>query len=97
MKKHNKANRNYINQSHGITESHREKQQRKYGKHYPNIDFSFIDDTDPKEIENSTVMGTLLIGNTEINLTRMEIKKIIETLDSALVLSAKRFILGIQQ
>lgn len=97
MRKHNKANRNYINQSVATTESNRERQQRKYGRNYPNIDFSFIDGGNPKEADNASVLGTLVVGNTEIDVTRTEIKKIMDTLESALVLSNKRYLLGINQ
>jgi len=85
MKKFNKNQRGYVNQSYGVTDSEVQRQSKAFGKNYTSIDFGFNPDLKPEDfpIRNTTEIGSLIIGNHEIELTKAESIKIMQTLDTA--------------
>ena len=96
MKKHNKQ-RGFVNQSYGVTESEVTRQATAYGKNYSSIDFAFNPDLTQEDfpIKNRTELGSLIIGNHEIELTKSEAVKIIQTLETSISSTQQRFRLGI--
>src|SRR6056300_1213547 len=99
MKKHNKKWSGTVNHSYAVTESEVERQAKAYGKNYTSIDFGFNPDLKPEDfpIRNTTEIGSLIIGNHEIELTKSEAVKIIQTLDSALTSTQMRYRVGTLQ
>jgi len=99
MKKFNKNQRGYVNQSYGVTDSEVQRQSKAFGKSYTSIDFGFNPDLKPEDfpIRNTTEIGSLIIGNHEIELTKAEAIKIIQTLDTALTSTQMRYRVGTLQ
>jgi predicted transport protein len=99
MKKFNKNQRGYVNQSYGVTDSEVQRQSKAFGKNYTSIDFGFNPDlkTEDFPIRNTTEIGSLIIGNHEIELTKAEAIKIMQTLDTALTSTQMRYRVGTLQ
>ena len=99
MKKHNRKHRGYVNHADGIPQSEAEKQAKRYGKNYASIDFAFNPDLSPEDfpMTNSMEIGSLIIGNTEIEVTKAEAQKIAHTLIDGINSTQKRYRLGILQ
>ena len=99
MKKFNKSHRGYVNQSFGVTESEVQRQTKAFGKNYVSIDFAFNPDLKPEDfpLRNTTEIGSLMIGNYEVELTKAEAVKIIQTLDTALTSTQLRYRVGTLQ
>ena len=99
MKKFNNTQRGYVNQSYGVTDSEVQRQSKAFGKNYTSIDFGFNPDLKREDfpIRNTTEIGSLIIGNHEIELTKAEAIKIMQTLDTALTSTQMRYRLGTLQ
>lgn len=99
MKKHNNKWRGTVNHSYAVTESEVTRQAKAYGKNYTSIDFGFNPDLKPEDfpIKNSMELGALMVGNHEIELTKAEAVKIIQTLDAAITSTQKRYRVGTLQ
>jgi predicted transport protein len=99
MKQFNKNQRGYVNQSYGVTDSEVQRQSKAFGKNYTSIDFGFNPDLKPEDfpIRNTTEIGSLIIGNHEIELTKAEAIKIMQTLDTALTSTQMRYRVGTLQ
>lgn len=99
MKKtnYNQQNRGYVNQAFAVTESEVLRQSKSYGKNYASIDFAFNPDLKESDfpMKNSMEIGSIIIGHTEIELTKAEAQKIMQTLETAIQSTAKRYRLGI--
>jgi hypothetical protein len=97
MKQHNKTHRGYVNNSFGTSDSEVPRLDKAYGTKWTTIDFAFNQDLTPDDypIKNATSLGTLIIGDTEIDLTKAECDKIMNTLHEAIQSSQKRYRLGI--
>ena len=99
MKKFNNTQRGYVNQSYGVTDSEVQRQSKAFGKNYTSIDFGFNPDLKQEDfpIRNTTEIGSLIIGNHEIELTKAEAIKIMQTLDTALTSTQMRYRVGTLQ
>ena len=99
MRQHKKPNRGYVNQSYGVTTSEEERQSKVFGPKYTSIDFGFNPDLSVEDfpIRNATVLGSLIIGDYEVELTKAECEKIMYTMHEAMQSSQKRYRLGILQ
>lgn len=99
MKKHNKKSRGYVNQSAGIPQTEAEKQAKFYGKNYSSIDFAFNPDLRPEDfpMSNNMQIGSLIVGNVEIEVTKAEAELIVHTLIDGINSTQKRYRLGILQ
>jgi len=99
MKKHNNKWRGTVNHSYAVTESEVQRQTKAFGKNYTSIDFGFNPDLKPEDfpMRNSMEIGTLMIGNYEIELTKAEAVKIITTLDTAITSTQQRYRVGTLQ
>lgn len=99
MKKHNKNWSGTVNHSYAVTDSEVQRQAKAYGKNYTSIDFGFNPDLKPEDfpMKNSMEIGALMIGSHEIELTKAEAVKIIQTLDTALTSTQMRYRVGILQ
>jgi hypothetical protein len=96
MKKHNNRQRGFVNQAYGVTESEVVRQAKAYGKNYSSIDFAFNPDLTKEDfpIKNRMELGSLIVGNHEIELTKSEAAKIIQTLETAITSTQQRYRLG---
>jgi hypothetical protein len=97
MRPYKNKMRGYVNMSSATTESEEQKQAKAFGPNYSSIDFGFNPDLTPEDfpIRNSTVLGSLMVGNVEIPLTKAECEKIMYTMHDAMESSKKRYRLGI--
>lgn len=97
MRPYKNKMRGYVNMSSAVTESEEQRQSKAFGPNYSSIDFGFNPDLRPEDfpIRNATVLGSLIIGNMEIPLTKAECEKIMYTMHDAMESSKKRYRLGI--
>ena len=100
MKKFNKNNRRgSINQIDAIPDTQVARLQKSFGEKYPSIDFITNQELSPDDfpITNKMEIGSLVIGPMEVELTKGEAVKIIETLESAIKTTYMRYRLGTLQ
>ena len=100
MKKFKKnQRRGSINMPDAITAKAFKQQQEKFGKKYPTIDFLTNPDLSPEDfpVNNSMEIGALVVGNTQIEITHGEARKIIDTLTEAIRTTNMRYRIGILQ
>lgn len=100
MKKFKKnQRRGSINMPDAITEKAFRQQQKNFGDKYPTIDFLTNPELAPEDfpVTNAMEIGALVIGNTEIEVTHGEARKIIETLTEAIRTTNMRYRMGILQ
>jgi len=100
MKKFNKNNqRGSINMVNAIPDKEVQRQQKAFGSKYPSIDFLTNPElsADDFPITNKMEIGSLVIGAMEVELTKGEAVKIIETLTEAIKTTHLRYRLGILQ
>ena len=100
MKKFKKnQRRGSINMPDAKTAKAFKKQQEKYGEKYPTIDFLTNPDLSPEDfpVNNSMEIGALVVGNTQIEITHGEARKIIDTLTEAIRTTNMRYRIGILQ
>jgi predicted transport protein len=97
MKPYKNKVRGYVNMSSAVIESEVERQAKAYGPNYSSIDFGFNPDLKEEDfpIRNFTTLGTLMIGNVEITLTKAECEKVMMTMHEAIQSSQKKYRLGI--
>ena len=97
MRPYKNKMRGYVNMSSAVTESEVERQHKAFGPNYSSIDFGFNPDLREEDfpIRNSTPLGSLMVGNVEIPLTKAECEKIMYTMHEAIQSSQKRYRLGI--
>ena len=97
MKKFNKKHRGgFVNQSFGITEEFKEKQEKRYGKLWPTIDFQMHEDFNFDEYPSGPQkIGHLHLGNIEVELTYAECNRILHTVSEAMDTARKKYRLGV--
>ena len=97
MKPFKKPIRGYVNMSSAVTDSEVQRQAKAFGPNYSSIDFGFNPDLRAEDfpIRNATTLGSLMVGNVEIPLTKAECEKIMFTMHDAIQSSQKRYRLGI--
>ena len=98
MKKFKKnQRRGSINMPDAITEKAFKQQQQKFGEKYPTIDFLTNPDLSPEDfpVNNAMEIGALVVGNTQIEITHGEARKIIDTLTDAIRATNMRYRIGI--
>jgi hypothetical protein len=91
--KHRAGRGGYVNQSHGITDDARKKHDERKGKLWSQIDFQMLEHQDHSEgyPHGATKIGTLMIGNTEVDLTMAEAHKIAITCFEASEIAKKKY------
>lgn len=97
MKSYKNKIRGYVNMSSAVIESEVDRHAKAYGPNYSSIDFGFNPDLREEDfpIRNSTTLGTLMIGNVEVVLTKSECEKVMFTMHEAIQSSQKKYRLGI--
>ena len=97
MRPYKNKMRGYVNMSDAVTSSERERQVKAFGPNSSSIDFGFNPDLREEDfpIRNATTLGSLIVGNVEIPLTKAECEKIMYTMHDAIQSSQKRYRLGI--
>ena len=84
-----------VNHSHAISHSKRERLNQ-LGENYTSIDFEFTDVINEFNYKDKSIaIGTLKVGNKEVNITKAECKRIISTLEEALSSHQKKIKLGL--
>lgn len=90
--KHRAGRGGYVNQSFGITEEARKKHDERRGKLWSQIDFQMLENQDKSSYPHgATKIGTLMIGNMEVDLTMAEAHKIAITCFEASEIAKKKY------
>jgi len=85
-----------VNHIHAVPSDVKKKQNR-FGKNYSSIDFGMSDSINEFNYKDKSLpIGSLKVGNKEIELTSHECNKIISTLENAVLIHDRRIKLGIQ-
>lgn len=97
MKKFNKKQRGgFVNQSFGITDEVKERNEKRLGKLWNSIDFQMHEDFSFEEYPTGPQkIGYLHLGNAEFELTYAECNRILHTVHEAMQTAKKKYQIGI--